>query len=183
MVPLTTQNSLALFLSYCMRYHYLLILKSTVMKKFLSIITITAAVAVVMAACNTNPVTTKAVTYEDTVGFAQFQAWKYMNERMDVNEAYMANAPQKNSTTKRSTSSNKSSTMNSSSTHNAKTAKKKGWSKSAKYAVIGGGTGAVLGAVINKRNRVVGGIIGGVLGGGLGYGIGRGQDKKDGRIE
>ena len=70
------------------------------------------------------------------------------------------------------------------STNNAKVeTRKKGVSKSAKYAIIGGTGGAVLGAVINKRNRVAGGVIGGVLGGGLGYGIGRKQDKKDGRIE
>jgi len=60
-------------------------------------------------------------------------------------------------------------------------AKKKGWSKTAKYSAIGGGAGILLGAVINKRNRVLGGVIGGVIGGGLGYGIGRSQDKKDGR--
>jgi hypothetical protein len=39
----------------------------------------------------------------------------------------------------------------------------------------------VLGAVINKKNRVLGAVIGGVVGGGVGYGIGRGMDKKDGR--
>lgn len=43
--------------------------------------------------------------------------------------------------------------------------------------------GAILGAVINKKNRVAGGVIGGVIGGGVGYGIGRSQDKKDGRVQ
>ena len=76
----------------------------------------------------------------------------------------------------------KSGSMTSSTTNEAKVAKKKGWSKAAKYSVIGAGSGAILGAVINKRNRVAGGIIGGVLGGGVGYGIGRSNDKKDGRL-
>ena len=150
------------------------------MKKFLSIITITAAVAVVMASCKNTPVTTKAVTYDDTVGLAEFQEWKVMNERVEANEAYMATA--KNTTAKRTSTNKSSGTMNSESTNNAKVSKKKGWSKTAKYSAIGGGAGIVLGAVINKRNRVAGGIIGGVIGGGVGYGIGRSQDKKDGRI-
>ena len=46
---------------------------------------------------------------------------------------------------------------------------------------LGAGGGAILGAVINKRNRAVGAVIGGVAGGAVGYGIGRTMDKKDGR--
>lgn len=59
--------------------------------------------------------------------------------------------------------------------------KKEGWSKAAKGAVIGGAGGAVLGAIINKKNPAVGAAIGGVLGGTVGYGIGRNKDKKDQR--
>ena len=59
--------------------------------------------------------------------------------------------------------------------------KKKGWSAKAKGAVIGAGTGAVAGAVINKRNRVAGAVIGGILGGGAGTGIGAIIDRKNGR--
>jgi hypothetical protein len=58
---------------------------------------------------------------------------------------------------------------------------KKGWSAKAKGAVIGAGTGAAAGAIINKRNRVAGAIIGGVLGAGAGTGIGAIIDKKNGR--
>jgi hypothetical protein len=65
----------------------------------------------------------------------------------------------------------------------AKAAQKKGISKAAKGAVIGGVVGAAGGAVINKNNRVLGAVIGGVVGAAGGYGIGRGMDKKDGRIE
>lgn len=154
------------------------------MKKFLSIITITAAIALVITSCKSNTASslTKPVAYDDTVGLAQFQQWKAMNERESYN-AYMnqtAQAQPVKTVTVVKKSSN-SGTMSSSSTNTAKVAKKKGMSKSAKYAIIGGGGGAILGAVINKKNRVAGGIIGGILGGGLGYGIGRSQDKKDGR--
>jgi hypothetical protein len=147
------------------------------MKKVLPII-LFAAIAVLMVACTSNPATTKttSVLYEDTVGFAQFQSWKAMNERIDPNEAFTTQAAVKKTST-----ATKKSSMNSSTTNNAKVAKKKGWSKAAKYSAIGGGTGIVLGAVINKRNRVVGGALGGILGGGLGYVLGRSKDKKEGR--
>lgn len=58
---------------------------------------------------------------------------------------------------------------------------KKGWSKTAKGAVIGGVTGAAAGAVINKKNRGVGAVIGGVTGAAAGAVIGDQMDKKDGR--
>ncbi|MEO7983457.1 MAG: glycine zipper domain-containing protein [Bacteroidota bacterium] len=144
------------------------------MKKFLSLITITAAMAVVMSACKNN-LGTLPVNNTDTTGFAQFQAWKAMNAEQP------ANTTNKTVPVKKNSSTNKSGSMTSSTTNDAKVATKRGWSKSAKYSVIGGAGGAVLGAVINKRNRLAGGVIGGVLGGGLGYGIGRSKDKKEGR--
>ena len=52
------------------------------------------------------------------------------------------------------------------------------FSPQAKGAVIGGGSGAILGAVINKRNRAVGGIIGGVVGAGAGYAVGKHIDNR-----
>lgn len=58
--------------------------------------------------------------------------------------------------------------------------KKKGWSKAAKGAVIGAGTGAAAGAIISKK-KGKGAIIGGVIGGAGGYILGRSKDKKDGR--
>lgn len=58
---------------------------------------------------------------------------------------------------------------------------KRGWSAKAKGAVIGAGTGAVTGAVINKRDRAKGAIIGGVLGAGAGTGVGAIIDRKKGR--
>lgn len=59
--------------------------------------------------------------------------------------------------------------------------KKKGWSAKAKGAVIGAGTGAIAGAVINKRNREAGALIGGILGAGAGTGLGAIIDHKNGR--
>jgi hypothetical protein len=58
---------------------------------------------------------------------------------------------------------------------------KKGWSKAAKGATIGGVGGAVTGAVIGKNAK--GAVIGGVLGAAGGYIIGRSKDKKDGRVQ
>jgi hypothetical protein len=58
--------------------------------------------------------------------------------------------------------------------------KKKGWSKAAKGAVIGAGSGAAAGAIITKK-KGKGAIIGGIIGATGGYIIGRGKDKKDGR--
>ena len=52
------------------------------------------------------------------------------------------------------------------------------WSPQAKGAVIGGLGGAAAGALINKRNRVVGGVVGGVAGGAIGYGVGKHIDNK-----
>lgn len=46
-------------------------------------------------------------------------------------------------------------------------------SPQAKGAIIGAGGGAILGAVINKRNRKVGGLIGGLAGAGAGYAVGK----------
>ncbi len=59
-------------------------------------------------------------------------------------------------------------------------ARRRGWSKAAKGAVIGGASGAVVGAVVSKK-KGKGAIIGGALGALGGYVIGRGQDKRDGR--
>lgn len=60
------------------------------------------------------------------------------------------------------------------------TSKKKGWSKAAKGAVIGAGSGAAVGAIISKK-KGKGAIIGGIIGGAGGYLFGKSKDKKDGR--
>ena len=52
--------------------------------------------------------------------------------------------------------------------------------KAKKGAVIGGASGAIIGGVVSKKNRVAGVLVGGVLGAGGGYAIGRSIDKKQG---
>ena len=76
------------------------------------------------------------------------------------------------------TSNSGSSTSGSGTT--ATTTKKKGISKAAQGAIIGGVGGAVAGAVIGKGK---GAVIGGVVGAAGGYIIGRSKDKKDGRVQ
>jgi uncharacterized membrane protein len=52
------------------------------------------------------------------------------------------------------------------------------FSPQAKGALIGGGSGAILGAVLDKNHRAVGGIIGGVVGAGAGYAVGKHIDNR-----
>ncbi len=121
----------------------------------------------------------------DATELAQFEAWKDTKtlEALETEKAsYVAPKTTARSTAAKRTVNYQSPKMVSESQNAAKTTTtKKGWSKAAKATAIGAGAGAVLGAVINKKNRAVGAVIGGVIGGGGGYVIGRGMDKKDGR--
>lgn len=72
-------------------------------------------------------------------------------------------------------------TESSSGTGSNTSTRKKGISKAAKGAIIGGVGGATVGAVIGKNGK--GAVIGGVIGAAGGYIIGRKQDKKDGRVQ
>jgi len=172
------------------------------MKKLLPFFIVAIIAATVMIACNTKPQTDasgKVLAYTDTAGLADFQKWKAQNELLDPAVYYkqgnevassqpakttvkyvpVKSSAHRNSSTRSSTSS--SGSMNSVAQYPAKTVEKKGWSRKAKGAVIGGGGGAILGAVINKNNRLVGGAIGGAIGAGLGYVIGNELDRKHGR--
>ena len=60
----------------------------------------------------------------------------------------------------------------------ATTTKKKKFSNAAKGALIGAGSGAVVGALVTKKNRGLGAVIGAAVGGGAGYGIGKHKDNK-----
>lgn len=167
------------------------------MKKLLPLFLIGTVAAIFMVACNSKAPTDangKVLNYTDTIGLADFQRWKAQNELKDPTVYYnqgneMASKqptrtivkyyPVKSSAThRRSTYSTGS--MNSVAQYPAKTVKK-GWSRKAKGAVIGGGGGAILGAVLDKNNRLVGGALGGALGAGLGYVIGNELDRKHGR--
>jgi YMGG-like Gly-zipper len=165
------------------------------MKNLLPLLSILIIAAIVMAACNGKPqadANGKVLTYADTAGLAEFQKWKTLNELRDPAVYYtqgneVAYQPAKKSTRTSNpvrrtySSSSKTGSLNSVAQYPAKTTTKKGWSRRAKGAVIGGGGGAILGAVINKNNRLVGGAIGGAVGAGLGYVIGNELDKKHGR--
>lgn len=59
-----------------------------------------------------------------------------------------------------------------------KTEKKRGISKAAEGAIIGGAAGAVGGAIISKK-KGTGAVIGGILGAAGGYILGKNKDKKD----
>ena len=63
------------------------------------------------------------------------------------------------------------------------TVKKKRFSNASKGALIGAGSGAVIGAVVSKKNRGLGAVIGAAVGGGAGYGIGKHKDNKEARGE
>lgn len=135
------------------------------MKRIFTIIASISVMATVIVACNSS--SGMKVSPNE---LAQYNAWKAENEKSEVKKAV----------SKKSVGY-QSPKMVSETQNPAKVAEKKGWSKAAKAVVIGAGSGAVLGAVINKRNRAVGAVIGGVIGGGVGYGIGRKMDKNDGR--
>ncbi|MDB5251475.1 MAG: hypothetical protein JWP27_644 [Flaviaesturariibacter sp.] len=152
--------------------------------------------ATVMVACNTNPSTVAAdqakANTVDTTGFAQFQAFKQQQAFLAAQAAAPVAAapavrtvtryvPVRSASTSRRTSSSSAPVAMTSESTNAAKARKRGISKAAKGAIIGGVAGAAGGAIINKKNRGVGAVIGGVLGAGAGYGIGRGMDKRDGR--
>jgi len=163
------------------------------MKKLLPILSILFVSAILISACNRKPPADlnagKVLTYADTAGLADFQKWKVQNELKDPSVYYQVGSvtstrqPIKRTTKSHNSvqrpSNAKGGTLNSVSQYPAKA--KKGWSRKAKGAVIGGGGGAILGAVINKNNRLVGGAIGGALGAGIGYVIGNELDKKHGR--
>jgi FKBP-type peptidyl-prolyl cis-trans isomerase len=65
-----------------------------------------------------------------------------------------------------------SSSNNSTAATTTTTEKKKGWSHTAKGAVVGAGAGAITGAIVNKNDRVKGAAIGTLIGAGAGAGTG-----------
>jgi predicted acetyltransferase len=157
------------------------------MKRIVPILSIITIMAVLVTACGRKSETqsAQALSYTDTVGLAQFQNWKYQNERLDPNQYYQqavqTTAPVRKTTARKTSTNYGSGSMNSVSQNQAKTTQKKGWSKAAKGAAIGGGAGAIAGAVLVKKNRVAGGALGAIAGGAIGYFIGKSKDKKDGR--
>ena len=141
------------------------------------------------------------LSVSDTLGLAEFQRYKMINEiRQSMQyEKEMPPAPVQNyyATVKRSASRwyATSSRRSSSGTRYASNSNRgyssnggyatpqqparKRWSHTAKGAVVGGVSGAVIGAVANRRNRLGGGVVGAVVGAATGAGIGAIVDKRE----
>lgn len=139
------------------------------MKKLFAI----ATVAIIMVSCKSKSANeTNVLSASDSTSYKEFVKWK---EDKAAEKAKPVVTHHIHSTSNNTTANN--TTANSTAT--TQPAEKKGWSKSAKGAVIGAGAGAAAGAIINKNDRVKGAVIGGVLGAGAGYGIGKVIEKKD----
>lgn len=143
------------------------------------------------------------ISVTDTLGLAEFQRWKMeseIRERIRIeNEMAAVAAPARSYTPAKSsssrsyaTSSRRSSNMRSSSgnrnyssnggyatTSRQQQPARKKWSHTAKGAVVGGASGAIIGAVANKKNRLGGGVVGAVVGAATGAGIGAIVDKRE----
>lgn len=159
------------------------------MKKIIPILLITAA----LAACNTkvkNEANTTNAVLIDTTGLSKDYDLKAVGDNKFVIEEkevepikkpVVRRAPRRNNGDNNNANTNYSSGTNTST--NAAYPQDKGWSHAAKGTAVGGGSGAILGAVLNKDNRVGGAIVGSVIGAGAGYVIGRSVDKKTGRVD
>lgn len=156
------------------------------MKKIFPIL----ALVITLAACKTkvNTAENKNMVLVDTTGLSKHNVLiDAGNNKYVVAEKPVApvNKPVTRKSSANSANSNNSNTVHSSGTNtttNASYPQDKGWSHAAKATAVGGGSGAILGAVLNKDNRVGGAIVGGVIGAGAGYVIGRSVDKKTGRV-
>lgn len=143
--------------------------------------------AVFMAACNSTPqvkgVSASAPAAADVKPqTTEPEIAKPEIEKKETVKAAPAKPAVKKQTAATTTTKENNTATTTTTTESDNTAKaKKGWSKTAKGAVIGGVVGAGTGAVINKNNRAKGAVVGGVIGAGTGAIIGRDMDKKDGR--
>jgi hypothetical protein len=136
------------------------------MKKIIGIVLIAGS----LVACKGNKTNTasdtKVLSAADSVKMKEFEKWKEKEEAKKATTVVYRDRVVTNDNTAAAP---------------APVAKKKGWSKAAKGAVIGGVAGGVAGAVIAKNNRAAGAVVGTAVGAGVGYGVGRAKDKKDGR--
>ncbi|MEO5945142.1 MAG: YMGG-like glycine zipper-containing protein [Ferruginibacter sp.] len=161
------------------------------MKKILFVIVIAAGLVACKSKSATDSETKNLLLLPDTPKLNN----SYLTDTGKVSAANMRSGSEgvnSNTVTRNTTGTHTSHTANSSSSSNTSTSSsgstapaaapaKKGWSKAAKGATIGGVGGAVAGAVIGHNAK--GAVIGGVLGATGGYIIGRSKDKKDGRVK
>lgn len=154
---------------------------------------------VLLAACNSGPksapvdknsLSDSLRLATDTAGLADYQAWKAQNELGEKQQQPQEKKPASTTPKKAASGQTAGTSQTAGSSQAAETSsagsgtgakEKKGWSKTAKGAVIGGVVGAGTGAVVNKKNRAAGAVVGGVIGAGAGAIIGNEMDKKDGR--
>ena len=137
-------------------------------------------VAVLVTACNNSPKAEETAT--QLKSDSTFVLQSELPVAKEVTTAPPSTVEKKTVAPKTTTASNPVASNSNSTSQSSSTAPaKKGWSKTAKGAVIGGVVGAGTGAIINKRNRGAGAVIGGVIGAGAGAVIGNEMDKKDGR--
>lgn len=140
------------------------------------------AIVSVFAACKSKTVDTKDVTGLDTT--LMYKNNVYSDTAVTQTSATVpaATKPQSNYPKRSAGSRSTPVATQANSGAQAQTTQKKGWSHSAKDAVIGGVGGAVAGAVISKK-KGKGAVIGGAVGAAGGYIIGRKKDKKEGRVQ
>ena len=162
------------------------------MKKTISIF----ALVVIFAACKrtTNEPENQNMVLVDTTGLYKNNVLtdvggKYVingNGVVDENSNPMGQSIANAKFTKRKSTAKKYATNYSQVNSNQSAAsipEDKGLSHAAKGTLVGAGTGALTGAILNKDNRGTGAIIGTFIGAGAGYLIGRKTDKKTGRVD
>ena len=141
--------------------------KPEIMKQVFTLLSL----AVIMVSCKSKVETTdqtKVLSAVDSAEFAAFQEWKEERDMKKMQAATTVRYVERKQPTAAPV------------VYNNTTPAKKKWSHATKGAVIGGASGAVIGGVVSKKNRVAGVLVGGVLGAGGGYAIGRSIDKKQG---
>jgi hypothetical protein len=161
------------------------------MKKILSIFTM----AVIFTACKSkmNTEVNKNIVLVDTTSLSKGNVLTDVgNHKFVINDKAVTDAavykPIASSPKQTANKTvNNSATNNSNSATNSSMAatpvkRDKGWSHAAKATAVGAGSGAILGAIVNKDNRGQGALIGTVIGAGTGYLIGRAQDRKTGGV-
>ena len=172
------------------------LLKQSVMKKILSIFTIVAILAACKSKTNSEFSTSKNMVLVDTTGLSKSNVLTDVgNNKYVINEKAVSNpATAKPSSslpkqTSNSTAGNSNSGNSGVSGSNTSTAEApapvpadKGWSHAAKATAVGAGSGAIIGAIVNKDHRGEGALIGTAIGAGTGYLIGRAKDRKTGRV-
>lgn len=159
------------------------------MKKTLSIF----ALVVAFAACKSNESENRNMVLVDTTGLYKNNVLTDVGGKYVISEEAVVDEnsnPMGQSIANAKTIRRKSPATNYSanysqvnSNQSASIPKDRGWSHAAKGTVVGAGTGAITGAILNKDHRGTGAIIGALLGAGTGYIIGRTTDKKTGRVD